>query len=381
MKAFDFATAQQILFGEGRSRELAKHAKALGKKALLVTGKRPESQEILKECLTGTGLASYDLTIHAEPSIEVIRAALADGEMEGCDLVIAMGGGSVLDSGKVMAAMLANGGDVLDYLEVVGLGRPLSKPSLPYIAIPTTAGTGSEVTRNAVLSASEHRVKVSMRSPYMLPSLAIIDPELSYSLSPALTASTGLDALTQCLEPFVSVAHNPLTDAIAFEGLARAAHALEKAYHEPQHQKARHDMALASLCGGLALANAKLGAVHGFAGVLGAMLDAPHGDICARLLPIVTEANISVLKDEATLERYRLIAECLTAKASATLTDLVDWLHTLNERLGIRGLASFGLEATMLDEIVTKSMQASSMKGNPVALTENQLRAILIAAL
>lgn len=211
-------------------------------------------------------------------------------------MVIGLGGGSVLDAGKAIAALVTNLGNVFDYLEVIGKGQPLVNAPLPFIAIPTTAGTGTEVTRNAVLGSPAHGVKVSLRSPMMLPSLAIVDPELTYGLPPEITASSGLDALTQLIEPFVSVKANPMTDAICREGIRHAAKSLRTVYHNGADASAREGMSLASLFGGLALANAALGAVHGFAGPLGGMLNAPHGAICAKLLPLVMEVNIKVLR-------------------------------------------------------------------------------------
>ena len=215
----------------------------------------------------------------------LVRQGVELARREQCDLVIAFGGGSAIDAGKAIAALLANGGELTDYLEVIGKGQPLRHPSVPFIAVPTTAGTGSEVTRNAVLASAEHQVKVSMRSPLMLPRLAVVDPELTLELPPAVTASTGLDALTQLIEPYVSIRANPLTDGFCLEGLRRVSRSLRRAYHAGRDITAREDMSLASLLGGLALANAGLGVVHGFAAPVGGMFHAPHGAICAALLP------------------------------------------------------------------------------------------------
>ncbi len=244
------------------------------------------------------------------------------------DLVVGMGGGSVIDAAKAIAALLTNPGDPLDYLEVIGRGLPLANACAPMMAIPTTAGTGAEVTRNAVLASPAHRVKVSLRSASMLPDVAIVDPELTLSMPPAVTAATGLDALTQCLEPFVSHLATPLTDGFCREGLARAARSLRRAYHHGSDVAARRDMALASLCGGLALANAKLGAVHGFAGPIGGMFDAPHGAVCARLLPLVMTANVRALEERSpnspALVRYAEVAKIVTGDADASIADGVD---------------------------------------------------------
>jgi alcohol dehydrogenase class IV len=300
-------------------------------------------------------------------------------------MVIGLGGGSVIDTGKAIAALVTNPGDVLDYLEVIGKGHPLINSPLPYIAIPTTAGTGSEVTRNAVIEAPEQNVKVSLRSPLMLPRLALVDPELTYDLPPAITASSGLDALTQLIEPFVSIKANPMTDAICREGMYHAARSLQRAYQDGGDNEARQSMSLASLFGGMALANATLGAVHGFAGPLGGMLHAPHGKVCARLLPLVMQANIAALEsrqpEHPALSRYAELARILTGEATATALDGVIWTGELVERLGIPGLSDFGLRTTQFPEALEKTMKASSFKGNPIALNENELREILEKAL
>ena len=248
-----------------------------------------------------------------------------------CDVIIGLGGGSAIDTGKAIAALLTNPGDPLDYLEVIGRGQALHATPLPYIAIPTTAGTGSEVTRNAVLASPEHRVKVSLRSPLMLPRVAIVDPELTYSLPPAITASTGLDALTQLIEPYTCNSPNPLVDAICREGMQRAARSLKRAYQDGNDVAAREDMSIAALFGGLALANAKLGAVHGFAGPLGGLFPAPHGMICARLLPLIVEANVRALQERkpntSVLQRYAEVAQLLTGRSTAGASDAIEWLH------------------------------------------------------
>ena len=244
-----------------------------------------------------------------EQGVELAKA-------ERCELVIGFGGGSALDAAKAIAAMLANGGELLDYLEIIGRGKPLTKPSAPFIAIPTTAGTGAEVTRNAVLASPEHKVKVSLRSPLMLAKVAVVDPELTYDLPSALTASTGLDALTQLIEPFVCNRANPMTDGLCVEGLRRAARSLRMAFGKGRDQDAREDMAVASLFGGMALSNAGLGAVHGFAGPIGGSFSAPHGAICAALLPHVMAMNLRALRQRdphgAALFRYEEAAWWLT---------------------------------------------------------------------
>ena len=276
---FEFATATRVIFGAGVLREVGPLGSEMGHRALVVMGRSVERAAPLLDVLTAEGMGLVTFSVVGEPTTEVAREGTEQARQAACDLVIGFGGGSALDTGKAIAALLTNGGDPLDYLEVIGKGRPLTQPCAPYIAIPTTAGTGAEVTRNAVLLSPEHRVKVSLRSPLMLPRLALVDPELTVSLPPETTATTGLDAMTQVMEPFVSNKANPLTDALCREGMRCAARSLRRAYEHGDDPVARADMALVSLFGGLALANAKLGAVHGFAGPLGGMFPGPHGAI------------------------------------------------------------------------------------------------------
>jgi alcohol dehydrogenase class IV len=300
-------------------------------------------------------------------------------------MVIAIGGGSAIDAGKAIAALLTNGGSPSDYLEVVGRGQKLTRPSAPFLAIPTTAGTGAEVTRNAVLGVPESGVKVSLRSPLMLPRLALVDPELTHGLPPDMTASTGLDALTQLIEPYVSCRHNPMTDSICREGMSRAARSLRKVCVNGDDATAREDMAIASLFGGLALANAGLGAVHGFAGPFGGMFPAPHGAVCASLLPHVMAVNLDALKQRdpgsETLKRYDEVGEILTGNPRASAQDGVSWVQELCSDLSVSPLSTYGFGETTITDMVEKASAASSMKGNPIELTADEMRKILEQAM
>jgi len=382
---FEFATATRIVFGEGTVKELASAAKSFGERALVVLGKSDlriaESIEQLKK----EGLTLSLFHISGEPTVETVRSGLEQARIQHCDLVIGMGGGSVIDTGKAIAGLMSNPGEIYDYLEVVGKGKPLTNPSAPYIAIPTTAGTGSEVTRNAVITVTDQRVKVSLRNPSMLPRVAIVDPELTYSLPPEITASTGLDALTQLIEPFLSNAANPMTDAICREGLLRAARSLRRAYENGDDPHARQDMALASLFGGMALANAKLGAVHGFAGPIGGMFPAPHGAVCARLLPVVVEMNLNAIRDRAAqrpdLERFTEMSRLLTSDPDSRAEDGIRWLHELCAALNVPPLATYGVTKSDLPEIIAQAKKASSMKGNPIELMDGELNRIMELAL
>jgi len=380
MTRFEFATTSQIIFGLGTLKEVPELATQLGGRPLVVTGKNIERATPLLELLKTAGMQPLTFAVPEEPTIEMTLEGVQLARKKGCDVVMGMGGGSVIDAAKAIAALVTNPGDIMDYLEVIGRGRPLTQASAPCIAIPTTAGTGAEVTRNSVLASTEHRVKVSLRSPTMLPDLAVVDPELTYSMPPSLTASTGLDAFTQLLEPFVSVKSNPLTDALCREGLKRAARSLRRAFENGSDRLARKDMAVASLFGGLALANAKLGAVHGFAGTMGAMFSIPHGVVCACLLPYVMEVNVKALEQRGPLEflsRYDEVARLLTGNPSAGATDGIDWIHDLCNALEVTPLLEFGITEAHFPEMIAGAKRASSMKGNPVELTDEELMEIL----
>ena len=382
---FEFATATRIIFGAGTLQEVGSIAVEMGKRALVVNGLPEGSRLPIAEVLTAHELDFLTLPVNGEPTVDEIRRGTQYARENHCDLIIGFGGGSALDTGKAIAAFLTNTGNITDYLEVIGLGRSLTQPSAPYIAVPTTAGTGAEVTRNAVLGSPEHRMKVSIRSPYLLPRLSLIDPELTYSLSPSVTASTGLDALTQLIEPFVSIRANPFTDAICREGMTRAARSLRRVYENGSDAAAREDMALASLFGGISLANAGLGAVHGFASVLGGNFPAPHGAICACLLPFVMDINIRALQmrqpESTDLHRYDEVARILTGKQNAQAADGVAWAQELCSALDIPLLSNYGMTADDIPDIVGKSIKASSMKSNPIQLSQEEMTEILERAL
>src|SRR5215213_8761925 len=295
---FEFATAARIVFGAGRARELPTLAAGFGQRVLVVTGSNVQRIEPLLEVLRVQKLSLTTFPIPSEPTLDAVIKGAELARSSDCEVVVGIGGGSVMDGAKAIAALATNHSPILKYLEVIGESQPLTEAPLPIIAVPTTAGTGAEVTRNAVLHSPEHQVKVSLRSPLMLPRVALVDPELTFDLPPALTASTGMDALTQLIEPFVSKRSNPMTDALCREGLSRVARSLRRAVENGRDTNARHDMALGSLFGGLALANAGLGAVHGFAGPIGGMFSAPHGAVCAALLPFVMAANLKALRGQ-----------------------------------------------------------------------------------
>ena len=384
--SFEFATAGRIIFGAGVIMQVPGLAKDLGQSVFLLTGSSPHRSKGLQQALEDCGLRVTQYSLPpGEPTVGNALEAVTHAREAKCDLVIGFGGGSVLDTGKVVAALLHNDGELMDYLEVIGNAQPLTCPSAPYIAVTTTAGTGSEVTRNAVLDSPEHQVKVSMRSPYMLPAYAVVDPELTYCLPSALTASTGLDALTQVIEPFVSNKANPITDALCREGIRLAGRSLQKAYDEPNNPQAREDMSMVNLLGGLALANAKLGAVHGFAGPLGGMFHAPHGALCARLLPLVMEANLSALQardpNSRFIERFDEVAQLLIGDPKAGAAQGNRWIRSICDHMKIPPLSSYGMTATEIPSAVAKSRNSSSMQGNPIKLSDEELTRILENAL
>jgi alcohol dehydrogenase class IV len=383
--SFELATAARILFGAGRAREVPAEVAALGvRRALLVTGRDPGRAEPLAAGLAARGVAAVPLAVAGEPTVELVRDGAALARREGCDGVLSMGGGSAIDAGKAIAGLVGNGTEEpLEHLEVVGRGRPLARPGLPFVAMPTTAGTGSEVTRNAVLGAAG--TKASLRSPHLLARLAVVDPDLLDGLPRAVLVASGLDALSQLVEPFLSARANPATDALAAEGLRRSARALRPACLEGLTPERREDLALASLLGGLCLANAGLGAVHGFAAPAGAALGAPHGALCAALLAPCLQVNLGALRARApgspAEARFGELARILTGRPDARAEDGIAWVEQLCRDLGVRGLAAHGLAEAGVADLVARARAASSMKANPIALTDAELGEIVRRAM
>ena len=374
---FSFATASQIVFGNHSSEKIPGLISGMGKKIVVVTGKNRERAKQVLAKISKQSQAEF-FEIVGEPSTLQIEEGVKFAREKQCELVIGLGGGSVIDSAKAIAALVPNKGELVEYLEVIGLGKPLLLPPLPCIAIPTTAGTGAEVTKNSVIKSIEKKVKVSLRSELMYPDFAVVDPVLSYSMPPELTASSGVDALTHLLEIFVSNQANPFIDILCREGLTRISQSLIRAFNNGNDEHAREDMAFASMLGGMALANVKLGAVHGFAGPMGGMFEIPHGTVCACLMPAVLEINNRAMK-EHNLNRSKLdeLAKILTGNQQATSDDGVIWINTLIEQLKIPSLKFFGIQPASFPELIQKAKNSSSMKGNPVELNDKQLCWIL----
>ncbi len=378
---FEFLTTTRIIFGSEKLNSIGEIAREFGKKAFVLFGCPQTISDRLNDLLEIHGISCLSIKIEQEPTIDQIRLLVETAKQFSPDLVIGIGGGSAMDSAKATAIFLSNPGEITDYLEIIGIGKPIFTPAIPTITIPTTSGTGAEVTKNAVISSSHHNIKISLRSPYLFPKVALIDPEVTISMPPEITAYTGLDALTQLIEPFTCISPNPITDALCYEGILRIGQSIYQAFDNGKDIQARENMSLASLFSGLALANAKLGAVHGLAGPIGGEISAPHGAICSCLLPIVMEENLIALQartpDHPALDRFCTIGKILCNHPTATAQDGLDWIRKFNIHAKIPQLSAFGLTEEMSNKIIEKAINSSSMKGNPITLTGKELRNIL----
>lgn len=378
MTPFAFATAGRIAFGSGVSRQAPGIAATLGRRAFILTGATSMRAAWLIEALRAAGLDVTTFAVAGEPEVDTARRAVAAARDFGADVVVAIGGGSVIDAGKATAALMREAGDPLDYLEVVGAGRKLSQAPAPLIAIPTTAGTGAEVTMNAVLSAPSHRRKVSLRDPRLLPAHALVDPDLLAGAPRRVLLASGLDAIVQVIEPYLSRLANPLTDALCRAAIPQGLAALPRLL---AGEDARADMAFVSLCGGLALANAGLGAVHGLAGVIGGRTGASHGAICGRLLPEVLAANEAALAPgHPARTRLGEVRAWIARALGGGEGDAVETLRAWTERQGLPRLGGLGVTSADAEAIAVASAGSSSMRGNPVVLTPEALAEIVRAA-
>lgn len=377
---FEFATATKIIFGNGSSSKLSFLLQGIKGKFLVVTGRNGNRHEKVVESLHEEGYEVHTYKVDREPTIDMVSEGARIARSNNCAAVIGIGGGSVIDAAKAIAALASNRGELIDYLEVIGKGLKPEHDPLPYIAVPTTAGTGAEVTKNAVIFSPEHKVKVSVRSERMYPFAAVIDPELTLSMPPELTAFTGMDALTHLLETFVSNQSNPMIDMFCREGMKRISESLELAHEEGSNLRARENMSFAAMLGGMALANVKLGAVHGFAAPMGGLLPIPHGLVCAALLPPVMKVNfrrITVLELKPSIDRYNEVGRLLTGKPDANAHDGIEWVEHVLKKLRIPVLSSYGLTRDHFKELINKAKISSSMKGNPVVLRDEELLEIL----
>lgn len=381
---FNFSTAAQVIFGSGTISKVPEILSGFGERILLVTGKNTKRAKLLTDNLPSSKFKISRFQVEKEPTTDMIDEGVKIARKDRCGVIVGLGGGSVIDAAKAIAALTPNAGDLLDYLEVIGKGNKLGVDPLPFIAIPTTSGTGAEVTKNAVIHSPEHNVKVSLRSQLMLANVAVIDPELAVSMPPDVTATSGMDALTHLLETFVSIQSNPFVDHFCRDGMHRIAKSLLTAYKNGADLEAREDMAMASLLGGMALANVKLGAVHGFAGPMGGMFPVPHGAVCACLLPAVMEENLKSVSDanqKEKVSKYDEIAKILTGNPEACAEDGIDWVKQHVRELQIPRLSDFGMTESDFPSLIEKAKKASSMKGNPVVLNDESLQAILSKSL
>jgi alcohol dehydrogenase class IV len=378
---FNLAVPGDVRFGAGRVSEVAPALTGLGARhVLIVTGRTSARADVVRLALTGSGIASTVFPVAGEPTIDVVREAVGVARGVGCDAVLGLGGGSALDTAKAVAVLATVGSDPLEHLEVIGAGRPLTRPGLPCVAVPTTAGTGSEVTRNAVLSGGG--LKVSLRSPLLLPRVAVVDPDLLIGVPSRTIAASGMDALSQLIEPLLSRRANPFTDALARDGIRRSVRSLGRAYADGLEEPAvREDLALASLFGGLCLANAGLGTVHGLAAAVGARLSAPHGAVCAAVLTASLDVNLAALRqrapDHPARSRLTEVARLLTDRPDATPEDGIAWLQALTTSLSVPGLSRYGLTRAEIPLVVGDAQQASSMRANPIDLTDAEVTQIV----
>ncbi|MDP0927118.1 iron-containing alcohol dehydrogenase [Paracoccus onubensis] len=380
---FSFATATEILFGRGQATIAAERIAVFGSRVLLVHGKNPARTDGLRRDLAARGCVVTGYPAASEPDIAVIEAGIDAARSGNAEIVVAVGGGAVIDAGKAIAALVPATRPMLDHLEVVGKGLPLDHAPLPFIAMPTTAGTGAEVTRNAVIGVPEHRRKVSLRDAQMLPRLAIVDPALTDGCPAAITLASGLDAITQVIEPYICTRANPLTDALCRDAIPRGLGALRRLMEEGEDAGARDEMAWVSLCGGLALANAGLGAVHGLAGPLGGLTGAAHGAICGALLPHVLVANRFAVSDDDAAKRLDEVGAWIGdmfGNGGAGLEQaagmLADWSHAH----GLETLTGLSIDEKAQTAAAEAAASSSSMKANPAELSSAALRDIMRAA-
>jgi alcohol dehydrogenase class IV len=385
---FEFLPTPHIFFGPKQFHKIGALAKELGSRLFIVASgsalNSPETRETFTVSTLKQDIEFDTFLIKGEPTIKVIDAGVQKAKEFKANVIMGLGGGSAVDASKAIAGLFTNGGSARDYMEVIGKGSVITQPSLPIIAVPTTAGTGSEVTKNAVILAEKEKFKASIRSPLLIPRIVIIDPRLMCSVPPSVTATCGMDALTQLIESYTSNKSQPLTDSWALLGVRKSFNSLPRCYTDGQSLEARNDMALASLLSGFCLANAGLGAVHGFASPMGGF-KIPHGVICAALLKPTIEANINELKkvdlNSVTLRKYATLGEIVSEKSYPSIDEahkaLVSYLEKMTQELKIPALSKFGVYNSDIDIVVEKAMKSSSMRYNPIKLEKKVLMEIL----
>jgi len=388
---FSIANLPRIEFGAGTIATLPSHIRYFGHRVMLVTGASSfvgsAHWATLTDALALTGIDYQHVTVPGEPSPSLIDQIVVNNQRQPFDVVVGIGGGSVIDAAKAIAGLLQAGESVLNYLEDVGKGLPYAGPSLPFIAVPTTAGTGSEATKNAVLSKQgEEGYKKSFRHEMLVARIAIIDPELMQSCPTDLTAAQGMDALTQLLESFVSIRANPFTDALAWSGLEAVAEGFFDACAGGggvKAQQGRAAMAYAALLSGITLAQVGLGSVHGLAQPFGSLFPIPHGVACGTILAEATAINLEALQQRSpespAIAKYARVARLFGARDEddgGAAVQLVSILREWTERLPIPTLGHYGVSERDIERIVVNSRN-NSMKSNPVELTDSEIATIV----
>lgn len=390
MNTFNISRIPRILFGPGTVQQLPELAARYGKQALLVTGRNAIRDSLIwTELISGLetlGMTWLDVKVETEPSPHLVDETVARFKDCTIDVVIGIGGGSALDAAKAIAGLLRSGNSVMDHLEGVGPELPYSGPTTPFIAVPTTAGTGSEATKNAVLSLhGAQGFKKSFRDERLIAEYAVVDPDLLVSCPPAVIAANGMDAFTQLLESFVSTKANSFTDTLALDGLRITRDSLLIWYQQgAAAADARSGMAYAALLSGITLAQVGLGSVHGLAAPLGAFFPIPHGVACGTLVAAATRINIQALlkrdPNSIALRKYAQVGKLLSR--DDTLDDLaahavlLDVLNEWTEAMHLPHLNNYGIQANDLPRIVANS-RGSSMKTNPVVLTDEEIETVL----
>jgi len=382
---FTFFCPTKIIFGSGSLKNVGNSAAALGDKALIVCGRKEQEKlrnlNLLQEKLHENSVQTFLFKRRGkEPIIEDVDEGVEYAIKVNASIVISLGGGSSIDLGKAISGIVTNGGTAMDYIEGIGYGKMMDKPSLPFIAIPTTAGTGSEVTKNAVITSERHKVKKSIRSECLYPDYALIDPELTITLPPEVTAFSGMDALTQLIEAYVSKKSQPVTSALALYGIKLAGRSLEKVFKNGSDLSHRENMSLAGMLSGIALANAGLGAVHGLSASMGALYNVPHGLICGILLP-----GIMALNKKYALKDYSEIGEALSGERFQSMEEGaeagIQFIRRLKKELKIDDtISKFGVAREDIPKII-HSASSSSMSGNPGELSETELEKMMVELL
>ncbi len=393
MIEFEFLSLPQIYFGRKQINKLSSITKEYGQNAIIVASeslwKNNEIKSIIEDELTTKDISINVFHSRGEPTVTSVDHGVERAQEVKAEIIIAIGGGSTIDLGKAIAGLVTNTGSAKNYLEIIGKGKKIIEQPLPLIAIPTTAGTGTEVTENAVILSREDKLKASIRNPLLIPKVAIIDPELMVSLPKEITASCGLDALTQLIEAFTSNKSQPITDSLAILGIQKATESLIRTFDEGNDLDAREDMAFASLLSGICLANAGLGALHGLAGSIGGMFNIPHGIICGALLSSTIEQNIIKLLSQVPyshkLSKYVRLGEIVSEHPFETMreavTNIIGYTRNITKILEIPKLAKFGFKQSEFKAIITQAKKSSSMGYNPVELSDEQLTEILLQAL